>query len=103
MQHLFLSIFQFFKKRKIALFGSFFLSLCLFLLFALKVKYIEDVYAIIPKDNKTEKIAQVFESSKFADKLIVMVSLKDTNAISPAALVNYADLLVSYKKTLPAI
>jgi len=95
MQHLFLSIFQFFKKRKIALFGSFFLSLCLFLLFALKVKYIEDVYAIIPKDNKTEKIAQVFESSKFADKLIVMVSLKDTNAISPAALVNYADLLAS--------
>jgi len=95
MQHLFLSIFQFFKNRKIALFGSFFLWLCWFLLFALKVKYIEDVYAIIPKDNKTEKIAQVFESSKFADKLIVVVSLKDTNAISPAALVNYADLLAS--------
>lgn len=51
------------------------------------------MYAIIPKDEKTEKFTQVFQNSKFADKLAIMVSLKDTVATNPDDLVSYADAL----------
>ncbi|WP_346236024.1 1-acyl-sn-glycerol-3-phosphate acyltransferase [Niabella insulamsoli] len=73
---------------------SFVISLALFIFFAFRVKFVENIYAIIPKDEKTEKLTQVFENSKFADKLVVMVSLKDSQQIDPGKLVAYADVFV---------
>lgn len=93
MQKIFISIFDYFNKNKAALYISFFTTLAFFAFFAFKVRFVENVYAIIPKDEKTEKLTQVFENSKFADKLIVMVSLKDSNATAPNKLVLYADAL----------
>lgn len=65
----------------------------MFLFFGLRVKFEEDVYAIIPKDEKTEKFAQVFQSSKFADKLSIMIQLRDTALTDPDSLTMYADML----------
>ena len=53
--------------------------------FCLRVKFEEDISTIIPKDKKMEKLNQVFQNSKFVDKLVVTVSLKDTNAAQPIA------------------
>ncbi|MCH5715889.1 hypothetical protein [Niabella hibiscisoli] len=92
MQKIFLSIFNFFDRNKIALYASFAGTLALFAFFSLRVKFEEDVYAIIPKDEKTEKLTEVFGNSKFADKLVVMVSLKDTMVTKPDQLVKYADV-----------
>lgn len=91
MQKIFLSIFGFFKKNKAVLYLTFFITLALFFFFAFKVSFIENVYAIIPKDKKTEKLTQVFENSKFADKVVVMVSLEDSTAAKPGELVAFTD------------
>lgn len=96
MQKTFTSIFDFFKKNKAALYLTFFTTLALFVLFASRVKFVEDVYAIIPKDEKTEKLTQVFENSKFADKLVVMVSLRDSTLTDPDKLTAYADIFAEH-------
>lgn len=93
MQQLFLTIYQYFLTRKPLLYILFVGTLGLFLLLAGRIRFIEDVYAIIPKDKKTEKVAEVFGNSKFADKLAVMVSLKDTTQTAPDSLVAYGDAL----------
>ncbi|WP_114790129.1 1-acyl-sn-glycerol-3-phosphate acyltransferase [Niabella yanshanensis] len=92
MQNIFLSIYNFFCRNKAALYIVFVSTLALFAFFALRVKFEEDVYAIIPKDAKTEKLTEVFGNSKFADKLVVMVSLKDSSTAKPDQLVKYADV-----------
>lgn len=92
MQKIFISIFNLFQKSKAALYIIFFATLVLFGVFALRVRFVEDIYAIIPKDEKTEKLTQVFENSKFSDKLVIMVSLKDTSLAHPDSLVAYADV-----------
>ena len=54
----------------------------------------EDISKILPKDKKIEKLNEVFQNSKFMDKLVVTVSLKDTSAAAqPDSLVAYADEL----------
>ncbi|MBO9620441.1 MAG: 1-acyl-sn-glycerol-3-phosphate acyltransferase [Niabella sp.] len=95
MQQLFISIYDFFSTRKGLLYALFLGTLGVFLFFACRIKFVEDVYAIIPKDKKTEKLTQVFENSKFADKLAIMVSLKDTNRVEADSLVTYTDALAN--------
>ena len=93
MQKIFLTIYQYFLTRKPLLYVLFLGTLGLFLLLASRIRFIEDVYAIIPKDKKTEKVAAIFSNSKFADKLAVMVSLKDTGQVAPDSLLAYGDAL----------
>jgi uncharacterized protein len=103
METIFAGIYNYFARNKHVLYAVFFISLSLFAFFALRVKFEEDISAIIPKDKKTEKLNQVFQNSKFADKLVLTVSLKDTNAIQPDSLVSFADTLVaSVKKNCSA-
>ncbi|MBO9591735.1 MAG: 1-acyl-sn-glycerol-3-phosphate acyltransferase [Niabella sp.] len=93
MQKIFLTIYQYFLTRKTLLYVLFLCTLGLFLLSASRIRFVEDVYAIIPKDKKTEKVAAVFGNSKFADKLAVMVALKDTGQVAPDSLLAYGDAL----------
>ena len=81
MEKIFAGIYDYFQKTPHrVLYAVFFMSLGLFAFFALRVKFEEDISAIIPKDKKIEKLNEVFQNSKFADKLVITVSLKDTNA-----------------------
>ncbi|MBZ4188761.1 1-acyl-sn-glycerol-3-phosphate acyltransferase [Niabella beijingensis] len=93
MQQFFISIYDFLKPRKGLLYTLFLITFLLFLLLASRITFIEDVYAIIPKDKKTEKVTQLFGNSKFADKLTVMVSLKDTSKTAPDSLAAFTDAL----------
>ncbi|HNF43481.1 MAG TPA: MMPL family transporter, partial [Ferruginibacter sp.] len=95
MEKLLLSIYQFYHRRKPALYGSFFLLLLLFGWFASRVHFEEDISKILPKDKKIEKLNEVFQNSKFMDKLAITVSLKDSNSTDADSLVSYADSLVS--------
>ena len=95
METIFAGIYNYFAKNKAVLYVVFFISLGLFAFFALRVKFEEDISAIIPKDKKTEKLNQVFQNSKFADKLVLTVSLKDTNLVQPDSLTLFADTLVA--------
>jgi len=95
MEKLFTGIFDLFSRRKPLLYAIFLLTLAVFGFFASRVRFEEDISAIIPHDNKTEKLTEVFQNSKFADKLVMMVSLQDTTQTEPDSLVTYADTLVA--------
>lgn len=94
MGKFFIGIYDFFAKRRPVLFIVFAAIMAILAWFALQVKFEEDISKILPKDKKIEKLNQVFQNSKFMDKLVIMVSLKDTAAAEPDSLVTYADSFV---------
>lgn len=95
MEKILLNIYHFYQKRRPALFITFAVIFATAVWFALQVKFEEDISKILPKDKKIEKLNEVFQNSKFMDKLAVTVSLKDTAATAePDSLVAYADTLV---------
>ena len=94
MEQLLIAIYNFFRKNRTALFITLAASFLLTGYFAMQVKFEEDIAKILPKDKKIEKLTEVFQNSKFMDKLVVTVSLKDTSATArPDSLVAYADVL----------
>ena len=94
MKKILLNIYHFYEKRQPALYFTFAVIFLLAGWFAWQVKMEEDISKILPKDKKIEKLNEVFQNSKFMDKLVVTVSLKDTSAAAqPDSLVAYADEL----------
>ncbi|RFS21134.1 methyltransferase domain-containing protein [Chitinophaga silvatica] len=91
MGSFFVSIYNFFEKHKIALWCC---TIACFLLagyFAAQIKLEEDITKILPQDKKLDKLQQVFQDSRFADKLVVTISQKDTTAAAdPDSLTAYA-------------
>ncbi|MEP7278558.1 MAG: 1-acyl-sn-glycerol-3-phosphate acyltransferase [Bacteroidota bacterium] len=99
MEKLFISIYNFFEKRRLVFWIT--LAGCFLLLsyFALQVKLEEDISKILPNDKKVEKLNEVFQHSKFLDKLVVMVSLQDTGrGAAPDSLEAFAGDLVTILK-----
>ncbi|MEO6732506.1 MAG: 1-acyl-sn-glycerol-3-phosphate acyltransferase [Ferruginibacter sp.] len=96
MAKVFTRIYRYFKKNRLVFFITFALSFVLAGYFAMQVKFEEDILSILPKDKKTEQLNQVFSNSKFLDKLVVTVSLKDSIAApQPDSLVAFADQFVA--------
>ncbi|POY36554.1 glycerol acyltransferase [Solitalea longa] len=94
METLFIKLYNYFEKRRAALY--IWLSLCFLvsIFFALRLQFEEDISKVLPKDKKIDKMNQVFQNSKFMDKLVLTVSLKDTLAeAQPDSLVAYANEL----------
>jgi uncharacterized protein len=95
MEKILLRVYNFFEKHRAAFFITFAASFLLPGYFALQVKFEEDIAKILPKDKKIEKLNEVFQNSKFMDKLVVTVSLKDTAALAqPDSLVGYTGAFV---------
>src|SRR6266850_4606237 len=95
MELLFLLLYDYFRKNRPVLYGLF---LGLFLLAgigAAQIKVEEDISKFFPKDKKLEKINQVFQNSKFTEKLVVMVSLNDSSQTNPDSLLRFTDELVT--------
>ncbi|MEO6316921.1 MAG: 1-acyl-sn-glycerol-3-phosphate acyltransferase [Chitinophagaceae bacterium] len=99
MEKFFISLYHFFEKRRLFFWAT--LSGCFLLVafFASRIQLEEDIAGILPRDKKIEQFNEVFQNSKFLDKLVVTVSLKDTGkAAQPDSLVAYADALVTTLK-----
>jgi uncharacterized protein len=91
MANLFLYIYNYFAVNRRIFFTVF---IGLFLLtgfFALKIKPEEDISKILPKDRQSEKLNEIFRNARFADKLVFMVSMKDSSRKSPETLVTFSD------------
>lgn len=96
MAKIFTGIYRFFQKRQLAFFITLAASFLLVAWFAMQLKFEEDISKILPRDKKTDRLNELFNNSKFLDKLVVTVSLKDSNATaSPDSLVAYAEQLVT--------
>lgn len=78
MGSIFISIYNFFDRRKWLLW---LFALCSFLIagfLASRIRLEEDITRILPQDKKIDQLQQFLMNSKFADKLVIMVSQKDT-------------------------
>jgi uncharacterized protein len=96
MEKLFIVIYEYFEKRRLLFWATLISSFLLMGYFALQIKLEEDISKILPNDEKIEKLNQVFQNSKFLDKLVLTVSLKDTVAeAAPDSLVTFSDALVT--------
>lgn len=90
MEEFFVGIYNFFRKRRGLLYSLFFTLLVGAGYFAWQLRLEEDIADILPKDRRIEKLNEVFAQSKFMDKLVVMVSMKDSS-VMPDSLTAYAD------------
>jgi len=94
MKQILIGIYDFFEKRRLVFFVVFATSFLLLGYFSLQVTFEEDISKILPKDKKIEELNESFQNSKFMDKLVVTVSLKDTaSGAQPDSLVTYAGVL----------
>ncbi len=91
MENSLISIQRYFAKNRNVFYIIFAASFVFIGWFASQVKFEEDISKVIPKDKKIDKLNEIFQNSKFIDKLVIMVSLKDTNAVQPDSLVTFAD------------
>jgi len=95
MGSFFKKIYFFFAARRVLLTVVFTTSLLLFGFLASKVHFKEDISSILPKDPKIEKLNQVFQDSKFMDKLVFTLSVPDSLTGEVAdSLVALADQLI---------
>ncbi|MFY0253894.1 1-acyl-sn-glycerol-3-phosphate acyltransferase [Chitinophaga sp. 30R24] len=96
MGNLFVAVYNFFERHKVALWCCTIVSFLLAGYFAAQIRLEEDITRILPQDKKLDKLQQVFQDSRFADKLIVTISQKDTTAVAlPDSLTAYAAALSS--------
>ncbi len=93
MASFFVGIYDFLRKRVRLAFLLFFLLLAGAGYFASQLQLEEDIASILPRDQRIDKLNEVFAQSKFMDKLVVMVSMADSTNPSPDSLVAYADRL----------
>src|SRR5579859_553724 len=99
METIFLFCYDYFKKRRTLLYS---ILAALFLLLGLGAASItieEDISKFFPTNKKLAKVNQVFQGSKFAERLVVMVSLKDSaSRPEPEKLIAFTDSLVAQMK-----
>ncbi|WP_257668352.1 1-acyl-sn-glycerol-3-phosphate acyltransferase [Parapedobacter tibetensis] len=86
---LFYSIYRYLKKHRKAFFLSIPLVFILLGYLGSRIRFEEDIAKLIPMGEGSERINEVFQSVKFADKIIVNVSTPHENGI--ASLQEYAD------------
>ncbi|AYL98016.1 trifunctional MMPL family transporter/lysophospholipid acyltransferase/class I SAM-dependent methyltransferase [Mucilaginibacter celer] len=91
MEKILIGIYNYFNARKPLFYVVFAASFLFVGFFASRIKFEEDISKVLPKDKKIEKLNYIFQNSKFVEKLVVMVSLKDTTRQEPDSLIAYAD------------
>ncbi len=95
MQYFFLGIYRFFAPRRSAFWLVLLGVLALLTWGALKIRIEEDVTKFFPDDQRVEKLSYIFQNSGLAERIVVMVSVKDsTRKIAPGSLVVFTDSLL---------
>ncbi|NQU31776.1 MAG: MMPL family transporter [Bacteroidetes bacterium] len=93
MSKLFIAIYRLIEKFKIF---SLFLLVVIVLIsafFASQLKLSEDITKILPDTDKINNMNFVYSNSKFMDKVVFNISLKDTTKSNPNLLSDFADRL----------
>ena len=96
MGKLFVSIYDFFHRHRTWLWICTIACFALAGYFASRIKLEEDITRILPQDKKLDKLQQVFSDSRFADKLVITISQRDTTqAPQPDSLTAFAQALTA--------
>ncbi|MBA3827666.1 MAG: 1-acyl-sn-glycerol-3-phosphate acyltransferase [Taibaiella sp.] len=95
MERFFISTYNYFTTHRRSLWLTVIGSFLLIGFLASRIKFEEDISRILPHEKKLDKIQQIFQDSRFADKLVITISQKDTTKkVKPDDLVSYADTYV---------
>jgi 1-acyl-sn-glycerol-3-phosphate acyltransferase len=95
MSQIFLNLYDFFQRRKRAFWFIFLLTTFAIGLGASQIEIQEDITKIFPDDERVAKLDYVFRNARFVERLVIMVSVKDTlSAPHPDSLIALADTLV---------
>jgi 1-acyl-sn-glycerol-3-phosphate acyltransferase len=94
MGKLFVSIYNYFDRHKAWLWACTIACFVLAGYFASRIRLEEDITRILPQDKTLDKLQQVFNDSRFADKLVITISQKDTTqGAVPDSLTAFAQVL----------
>lgn len=95
MATLFLSLFDFFRKRKTIFWIAFVAVVALISAGASRIHLEEDITRFFPDDPRMENLQEVFQHSKFVERIVVMVSVRDSStAAQPDTLTQVTEQLV---------
>jgi 1-acyl-sn-glycerol-3-phosphate acyltransferase len=95
IDNFFIAIYNYFEKHRGRMWVAAVSSFLLIGFFASRIKLEEDITSILPHEKKLDKQQQVFQDSRFSDKLAVSISQKDTTAPSaPDELTAFADSFI---------
>ncbi len=103
MERFFIAIYNYFERHRTYMWVA---ALCSFLIvgfLASRITFDKDITRILPHARNLDKQQQVFQDSRFADKLTVSISQKDTLAVAaPDELTAFADTFIAMAmKDLP--
>ncbi|HEX6224444.1 MAG TPA: 1-acyl-sn-glycerol-3-phosphate acyltransferase [Chryseolinea sp.] len=91
MTRVFLFLYEFFLRRKPLFWILFLATLSLIGIGASRITLEEDITKFFPDDERVERLNYVFQNSKFVERIVVMVSVRDSsNAPEPDSLVSFA-------------
>ena len=89
----FILLFKLFESKKSIFYVFLFLLLCFIGFFSSRLKLKEDISAFIPKNEKAKRYQEAIKNLKVNDRLIFNIYLKDSTAIDPDKLTEYAERL----------
>src|ERR1700722_2828773 len=100
MERFFISIYDYFEKHKGRMWFAAIFCFLFFGFFASRIKFEQDITRILPHEKRLDKQQQVFEDSRFSEKLTVCISQKDSTAVAnPDELVTFADTFIAKATT----
>lgn len=92
MTHFFIGLYTYFERHKITFYLSLIGSVILMAFFARQVRFEEDVTRFFPDTKGSENMVQVFNNLNINNKIVVMVSAKDSTSETDAEhLIEVAD------------
>jgi len=95
MARFFLNLYDFFSRRKPVFWAIFVSAILLLSLGASQIRLEEDITKFFPDDERVEKLNYVFQHSKFVERLVIMVSVRDSaQTPEPDSLIVLAEELV---------
>jgi hypothetical protein len=95
----FISLFRFFTRRKTLLWILLAIFTGIMLLFAMRIRFQEDITQFIPENDKVKNYTSVLQNIRLNDRLVIAVHLPDTSTIpEPQALIDYGSVLVDQLK-----
>ncbi|MFT4022208.1 MAG: 1-acyl-sn-glycerol-3-phosphate acyltransferase [Flavihumibacter sp.] len=93
--NLFSLIYRYFRKNRRAFWCCFLLAIAVPGFFASRIQLQEDINTIIPQDEKTKQLGELFQQSKLLDKMIVTVSQRSGAEAQPDSLVALSDTIAA--------
>ena len=96
MQNIFINTYNLFNRKKFLLIATIVAIFAFIAFFLSSIKLEEDIKAIIPQDDRIDKISLVLNNSKFSDQIILNFSCNDISQTNAEFLVKKAEKLVEF-------